>query len=217
MTRRVRGGFTLIELLVVVSIVALLLGILLPSLKGARGGAKRVACGANLRGIGQALRGYLNESNDILPVVAYLPSLPGEGPPRPSLPDTLRPYLEKDSSAQIADMEVFRCPADTPGVTDRGAPNENKSFFETEGTSYQFNTRLYWFMRDQASSDPWLVKPTSLYNFVRNPDIVQMLGGQPTEQEIWLIRDYAAFHGGPKANRPINFLYIDGHVADLER
>jgi prepilin-type N-terminal cleavage/methylation domain-containing protein len=53
-----RRGFTLIELLVVVSIIAVLIAILLPSLGRARDNAKTVKCANNLHSIYQGLKVY---------------------------------------------------------------------------------------------------------------------------------------------------------------
>ncbi len=67
MTGAARRGFTLVELLVVVSIIALLIAILLPSLKSAREQAKTVKCQAGLRQIMTASITYQNEANEFLP------------------------------------------------------------------------------------------------------------------------------------------------------
>lgn len=57
-SRGPRAGFTLIELLVVISIIALLVSILIPSLARVREIAKRMRCATNLNGIGKALALY---------------------------------------------------------------------------------------------------------------------------------------------------------------
>lgn len=62
-----RRAFSLIELLVVISVVALLLSILLPSLRKARDTAVRISCASNLRQIGLGMNMYLDDNDNIYP------------------------------------------------------------------------------------------------------------------------------------------------------
>ncbi len=62
-------GFTLIELLVVISIIALLIAILLPSLAKAKELANRAVCSANVRGIIQSMVVYAQSNEDQFPTV----------------------------------------------------------------------------------------------------------------------------------------------------
>ena len=62
-----RRGFTLIELLVVIAIIALLIGILLPSLGSARNAARGAVNLANLRSIGQGGDLYINDHEKFMP------------------------------------------------------------------------------------------------------------------------------------------------------
>lgn len=60
-------GFTLIEILVVVAIIALLISILLPSLRAAREQARRTVCAANLNQQHVGLRSYSIDYKGYLP------------------------------------------------------------------------------------------------------------------------------------------------------
>ena len=75
-----RSGFTLIELLVVISIVALLMAILLPTLQRVRKQAKAVGCQANLRQSGLYFAAYVAENDGKFPTGW---SIRGGTPPDP--------------------------------------------------------------------------------------------------------------------------------------
>ena len=65
---RRRRAFTLVELLVVIGVIAVLIGILLPTLARAREAAWRAACLSNLRQVGMAMRFYADTNRDQVPL-----------------------------------------------------------------------------------------------------------------------------------------------------
>lgn len=165
-------GFTLIEVLVVVSIIALLVAVLLPTLSQARKRAIGVACLAHLRTLGQGIGVYGLQQRDRLPP-GRMPDL-GDGlnwrvhvkgglKYRPTflailgrevgLPPFREPMSRKtavDSSGERGDQQnyasdVFVCPAVSGWRDERNA---------AYGYNYQFlgNSRL----RDPQ--DPWSFK-----------------------------------------------------------
>jgi prepilin-type N-terminal cleavage/methylation domain-containing protein/prepilin-type processing-associated H-X9-DG protein len=68
---KTKHGFTLIELLVVISIIALLLGILIPALSRVKMTAQTLICSTNLKNYGAALQMYGSDNKEKAPFCVY--------------------------------------------------------------------------------------------------------------------------------------------------
>jgi len=77
-----KKAFTLIELLVVIAVIALLMAILVPTLRRVRNQSRAVVCRANLRQWGTLTTVYVNENEGRLPV-SYCGSHASQGVRRP--------------------------------------------------------------------------------------------------------------------------------------
>ena len=64
MKRHILKGFTIVELLVVISIIALLIGILLPAIGNARDKARTTTSVSNLRQLAVAVNAYAGDWED---------------------------------------------------------------------------------------------------------------------------------------------------------
>jgi len=167
-------GFTLVELLVVISIIALLLAMLLPSLNKARELGRRIVCANHLKTLALGDQIYANESGDShVPVMNGLANdeLWFENPLFVKI-IAMKGRYNPDGPGAMTLPKDYRCPTDRRTVGAGFSPAK-------EGTSYGINGMgLYgvggWYYSDGSHGPPMahclkilqVVTPSSKFFFM---------------------------------------------------
>ena len=192
-------AFTLIELLVVVAIIAILFALAVPAFRAVFDRVKATRDLNNLRQIGLVIRTYLNDKDDVLPVINALPGIGTTGSP------VIYPKY-------IATRNVFQSPFD------------KRSAVETDNApvSYGINSNMYLSTGINGNMSR-VVSPTSTIFMAPN------YSGNPGTSASWtglaaaspFVANLALGGGpgmaiGPQRNgAQINALFCDLHAETM--
>lgn len=216
-----RNAFTLIELLVVISIIALLIGILLPALGAARKAARQSACLQSLRQISIGCQLYANDNDEYLPSVAQVPLPSGV-----LFPMTLQTNTQGLQIAflndYISSLDIFRCP-------DAKGTGSNGEVFDSHPSGFPGALRGWYRIQLDAQGKTDMVNGEAHYTDYKLNDNIGIAGGVisnrisalplTTETVVGLDLDTPPTsdvftgqevlrHGGGTG---LNFSFLDGH------
>ncbi len=156
-------AFTLIELLVVIAIIAVLMGILMPSLKRAREQARSLHCRSNVRTLTMAWLMYKDE-NDSKLVPGFTPSGMGGNDswvrmpddPSNSLPEEKQEYIKRGLMwPYVKEVEVYRCPSDR---------RKNDPFHQNAYRTYSIAGGM-----SGVNDGTWEINPCRNYTDIKQP------------------------------------------------
>src|SRR4051812_10543066 len=171
-----RRAFTLVELLVVVGIIAVLIAILLPAMRGARESARGVACGSNLRQLYLAFVAYSNENKGRVPSLKQYGSAEWDYYSYFWKPLSGTGYLGNgetyNGTANGRRYPIMRCPADDGALlaAQTGAPAEPMFDNPWCPSSYAINSMLNygaWFDYSYARLGRSTMEGPPAYSFGR--------------------------------------------------
>ncbi|MCD4831261.1 MAG: type II secretion system GspH family protein [Anaerohalosphaeraceae bacterium] len=178
---RGKGGFTLVELLVVISIIAMLLAILMPSLQQARDQAKRILCASNMKQINLLLQMYAEDYSGKLPpyTIAELSNVEKNYAPK-------GPY---------ASYFAYDFDGKDPAWTDNLATLYDLKYVTSTDVFYCSGQRDPYYIQ-KSYPEPWKTRPvnppgTDLFSKVRssyiyNPNVKKaMIDGTKTNVQMY--------------------------------
>lgn len=206
-----RRAFTLLELLVVISVIAVLVGLLLPVLAAARTTAKRVTCSGNLRQFGIAMEIYTQRFDGFYPLArpvakpfapfSFYPASfgpPLAGTELPELTQTLR-SVDLDVPTPSDPSTLYRCPDDD-------------TIFPISANSYAYSG----FLRGETLQEMLSRGFIASRNMDASDIFVMMdFDGEEGGSEFTLLPEPDGPGGTltvPKRHFKRNILFADGHV-----
>lgn len=148
--RRTCAGFTLIELLTVIAIIGVLAALIMPVVGKVRETSQSTRCVGNLRQVGMAMQGYVNDHKGVLPCVGFYGISSHYNRDPRNLQNSLLPYLgitasgtwSNDTEQRLASA-IFDCPGAKGEVGGKGYALQNPVILE-DGSS----VNPWGYMRD---------------------------------------------------------------------
>ncbi len=155
-------GFTLVELLVVIAIIAILMAILMPSLRVAREQARSIYCRSNVRNLTLAWLIYKDENDDEL--VGGMPQSENQSPWVRLPPswqtasvEQKKEYIKKGLLwPYVREIEVYRCRSDR---------RKNSPYHKNAYRTYSIAGGMYGVNPNGG----WEIIPCIGYSDIKNP------------------------------------------------